>query len=277
MAGTKDNVKTGFYFFWEWQYNLRREFLLRLQQQQELENSKLNTAREEANCLASQCIRNLPRLERIEDFLEEYKQNRSSRFFKSSDQIIEEYLRGDITENNLLDLSPRWFRAQHYAVYCFHDDNGKIHSADDFDFETEIPYDIDPDQYEKALDHERKEVQKKLRSIYKSNRNEDISEWPNPWQKFYILPNDHELLWRMAYPGKLQVNFIARMTGIWLWDKKIESPNKNIGVLVDEMIDAHPRFTEKDNVDSSDYSDDKFKKRLQSAQKNIGHEFLLPW
>ena len=154
MANIQNSQQTGYIFFLEWQFYQRREYL---RQREELKKFRLGCpySKHEIQCYPALKYPKLSIVAALEQKFQEYNkrkgeknklkfyefikkylsglilienmldkflyifnEKRSTRFKKLSEHLLQEYHEGSLKLDNLIEMSPTWFRRQNYQITC---------------------------------------------------------------------------------------------------------------------------------------------------------------
>ena len=238
----KQPYQTGFYFFWKWQYYLRHQYA---------KHNKDNKSTID-----------------FEKYLANYHEN--TKYKKTSDQILVEYINGKLKIENLLTSSPIWLRRGYHLV--------------DLQYKDSILY---ANINTKKIDIKRnkKGILDEIEGILDLIIEEQEGECLVPEHPLSI---GHEKYWRNAANGKvkkLKLNFSSRVIGLWIWEHTICKDCKIITVM-DRLREKHPDIMEiedRKNEEKENHRNkeihhelDKYKKYLYQTQKSIKDIEVLP-
>ena len=282
MASSKVNQRTAFIFFLEWQYHQRREFLFHIYRQQiqhmEKERAKEELRKQEEKMTNAEGLYggiqsdlNFPTITNVEEFIYVYNKKRSRRYCKDSNQLLEEYLNGEIKLDNLGDLYPSWIPRQHPVAAVRYDEDGN-------------PVDVEnirPGNDGSETEHKRS--YDKIMKSKSSLKSEHKTEMHDPQDGVYCFFNTNAKTYNTDGIDSKKVtdeSLEGHLIGMWLWDQHITYPIKNLTFLIKAMLAKFPGLStekeakkaEKSRNEQAIYN--KHRERFRMIKNEIGYTTL---
>ena len=236
----RDYYKTGFYYFFKWQYLLRHDFLNYIDQMDF--ESYLKTVRDEKD-----------------------------KYLDNSENLLQKHLNNDLKLSHLLTLTPRWVRTgQHLVNFSFEDpvlkmeinlDKVKVQNRRDQEKNRDGTEENEDDSLKTYKVSLMEEIEGALRMAIDYQRGD--AHLP---EQFKVIGSKNSWESDDTDIKSLYINLVARLTGLVMWDWRTID-NLNVVTMMDIFHEKYPFFKVETKQASNPYN--KYEKRFYRTKKCI--------